>query len=465
MKILLISPAYPPHPEVGAVRAGNLVRTFLEAGHDVTLLTEQLAGVEYPALSTPGNLRVVPVNVGTPYAKRLHALLPSRQRPVASLDPDALERGPGDSASSGVRSRNPLKQAVLALLSLPDREQHMVLPFIRRGREVLRAEAFELLYSTAPPFSAHLAGLWLHRRTGVPWVAEFRDPWNYIGLPRAAAKHFLSRRLDSLLEHRVLRSADAIVTVTEAARELMIGRLPATQSGKVLLARNGIPDWPGDEPAPASIAGQPGPFTMVYAGSLHMGRNPVRFFQGLSRFINQHGVPPSGLQVRFVGRCHEFRGIPLAGLLDQLGLKPYVTLEGLLPHDQVRTLLWNADVLLMFAQHQPLQVPNKLYEYLAVGAPIMAFVDQEGESARLLSTVPGAELLFEPDAAQVAESLARLFARRAARANGGRPRHQPDRNLRTSVQLGALVAELEARFGSRTGRPSRAALLHSLSGL
>ena len=36
---------------------------------------------------------------------------------------------------------------------------------------------FDVILSSAYPVTAHLVGRRLHRRVGVPWVAEYRDPF------------------------------------------------------------------------------------------------------------------------------------------------------------------------------------------------------------------------------------------------------------------------------------------------
>src|SRR4029079_15886331 len=43
-------------------------------------------------------------------------------------------------------------------------------------REVRRNRP-EVLYTTSAPYVSHLAGLVVHRLTGIPWVADFRDEW------------------------------------------------------------------------------------------------------------------------------------------------------------------------------------------------------------------------------------------------------------------------------------------------
>jgi glycosyltransferase involved in cell wall biosynthesis len=435
MKILMISPAYPPHPEVGAVRAGNLVRAFLARGHPVILLTHRPPGLA-DVVAEPG-LRVIPVTVGESLPRRLRRWLPGR--PTAPDSGDGA--GAGWEARDRRRNRVSFRRTVLALLSTPDIDRHLVGPFVRAAREVLRRESADLLFTTAPPYSTHLAGLTLRRRTGIPWIAEFRDPWHHPQSTRPAFQDPVSRRIDAILERRVLRHADAIVAVTEGSRAFIRAKVPPDRRGSVLLARNGVPDWPGQE----SPGTRSGPFTIVYTGSLYMGRNPLRFFEGVARLLAERGLGPSQIRVRFVGGSHEFRGMPLAALVDRLGLTGVVCLEPARPHHLMPALLREADALLLFAQQQPLQVPNKLYEYLAVGVPILAFVDREGESARLLSEVGRSEQLADPEATEVAAAIARLMDEAPMEASGAAARALE--GLRTEAQLRQLVAELEQRFG------------------
>lgn len=56
-----------------------------------------------------------------------------------------------------------------------------------------------------------------------------------------------------------------------------------------------------------------------------------------------------------------------------------------------------SDLLLLLAQNQPDQVPQKLYEYLGTRVPIIAFVDRGGETARMLERVGGHHTVFDND--------------------------------------------------------------------
>jgi hypothetical protein len=60
---------------------------------------------------------------------------------------------------------------------LPDSYVGWVPFALRAGARLLRAQRYDMLMTTSSPDSAHLIGRGLARRFGVPWVADFRDPW------------------------------------------------------------------------------------------------------------------------------------------------------------------------------------------------------------------------------------------------------------------------------------------------
>jgi hypothetical protein len=71
------------------------------------------------------------------------------------------------------------------------------------------------------------------------------------------------------------------------------------------------------------------------------------------------------------------------------GLDGIVHLEGWMPHAEAQARLESADLLLLLAESQPLQVPNKLYEYLGTGRPLFVFADKDGETAAMIGALGG----------------------------------------------------------------------------
>ena len=75
---------------------------------------------------------------------------------------------------------------------------------VKKGKELLDSQKFDLIFSSGPPHSVHLIGRKLAKVSHVKWVADFRDPWTdrfyYLENPRNS----LTTWIDGLLEKKVL---------------------------------------------------------------------------------------------------------------------------------------------------------------------------------------------------------------------------------------------------------------------
>lgn len=397
MKVLLVAQAYPPYPVVGAMRAKKIADMFRERGHDVTVVTERLKDEQPGVRVSEQRLVVRTIDAGLPYRLRLVALrnrLQGREVSLSSWDgPASALQDPEASASPNRLSRavDAVKGLVVALLRLPDDQQHFVAPAFRLGRQIVDS-GVDLVYTTAPAFSTHFVGLLL-QRCGARWVAEFRDPWTTEGHGRYRAAAPLLRRLDRWMERRCLYRADKIVAVTESVGRQLAAKLPAEQRGKIVVAMNGIDQLEAREASPDPQH----PFSIVHTGSFYHDRDPRPFLEALGAWMRDEALGVNDVQVDFAGRCRHYGNVSVERIVEDLGLAEVVRFHDWLPTAAVQDMLRRADLLLLLATSQPAQVPNKLFEYLAVRVPILAVVDEAGESEAILRAVGGQYVLTSPD--------------------------------------------------------------------
>jgi len=278
-----------------------------------------------------------------------------------------------------------LRRAVLSFLWLPDDELRFVLPALKVSRRLMREHRIDLVYTTSPPHSSHLIGLRLRSSADVRWVAEFRDPWTDQRTPNRVDHWFgPAEAIHRWLELRCLRAADHIVTVTESTRALLASRVVRENGEKVILALNGIV-----ERQPRTTVPLPAPFRIVHAGTFYLDRDPRPFLHALAATRRSRKIGPADIQVDFVGRCRSFGGISVEAEVEALGLSDIVHFHDWMEPAKAQAIIGTADLLLLLACSQPLQVPNKLFDYLGSGVPVLAIVDSGGESERMLSSVGG----------------------------------------------------------------------------
>jgi glycosyltransferase involved in cell wall biosynthesis len=205
--------------------------------------------------------------------------------------------------------------------------------------------------------------------------------------------------VDAWLERRCMRSADRVVAVTAAAAKEMAERRRDPES--VVLVRNGIPALPESRhigPVPPSTER-----LIVYVGTLYHRRDPRPFLLGLAALRRMGRL--TAVRVDFIGNCSHYDGVDLSALCNDLGIGDVVRFVPSVPHAECQDRIRAADLLLLFAQHQPVQVPQKLYEYMATGLPMIAFADAEGETAAMLREVGGHHLITDDDPEAIAHTL------------------------------------------------------------
>ncbi len=396
-RVVLIAYHFPPDPAVGSLRAAKVARAFRDAGHRVDVVTARLPGETGARLTEDPALVVHPVALlPTPrdVFARLKARLPTPRRGRQGAD------GAGRVGWVPPTQVAGWKRLLFSLLWLPDDRQGFILPAWRKARGLVRGGA-RLVYSTAPPYSPHLVGLALRSVKGVRWVMELRDPWADNDWKPWWVRTRATDALDARLERLCLGRADLVVTVSEGIRRSLAARLPARDGSRLLVVLNGI------EHLASSVRSgrRPGPIRITYAGTFYYRRDPRPFLRGLAAACRKHRMGPEQVRVDFIGACRSVGTVSVEREIDMLGLTDVVRIQDWLPHAAAKAVIEESDVLLLLAQQQPDQVPNKLYEYLETRRPILAFADADGETARMLRQVGGHHVVTGDDEAEVQRAL------------------------------------------------------------
>jgi glycosyltransferase involved in cell wall biosynthesis len=397
-RVVLVAYHYPPDPAVGSLRARNVALAMNEAGYDVHVVSTALPDV--PADTRDGPIRVLRVaNTRTlrdvlAAAKRLGGWRPWRKRAPQSHD----EQSP-TGAWKRPEKVSTIRRWIGALTWLPDDRQGFIVPATRAAGNLLGPSGNDILYTTAPPFSDFIVGLLLRTRRRCRWILDFRDPWTDPKKPWFV-RAWLTDVIEEWAERRSLMLSDGVVTVTNAFAEVLKRRFGDRITPKLILVRNGIPQF-----ISGNGSADRGVLRIVYAGTFYFGRDPKPFLRALAAARRRPEAAGRRLDVRLVGDCRHFNGEPIAPEIQRLGLSDVVTFIDWLPRAESVELMRSADVLLLLAQRQPLSVPQKLYEYLGMGKPILAIVDDHGESAQLLREIGGHLVVGQDDDAALERTL------------------------------------------------------------
>jgi glycosyltransferase involved in cell wall biosynthesis len=285
------------------------------------------------------------------------------------------------------------------------------------SRSAIRHERPDALFTSGPPHAIHLLGRHLHRRYGLPWLVDFRDPWAAGGLSALHGRP--PSRWDVRAERSVLRDADRIIANTPRAMELLATAFPQHRVKMVSITNGFDPDsFSVLDPAPRD----PGAVSLVHPGEVYASRDPRPLLEAIRAL--KPGEIPEGrpLRVRFIGR--QGPGAPILNdLIRESGLQDIVTFTGQVPYSRSLAEMVAADVLLLLdSAGRRAGVPAKLYEYLGAGRPVLALADPGGDVDWVLRESGTPYRIAPPlDASRIHDALVSLLreASAAPAANDG----------------------------------------------
>lgn len=336
-RLLLISYVFPPAPSPGAQRPGYLARYLPNYDWAVTVLTRS-AGLP------PFECSIATTHSGVPVQSRIRGFL------------DANGQTPDSSLRYAMRA---VKDATL----FPDTAMPWIPRAVTTGLKLLRERQYDAIFSTALPASAHVVGAFLAQSSGLPWIADYRDPW--------AGNDYVKRRgfrrsLEEALERFLLRRADAVTTISQSIAE----KLSIFHSRKDV---DVIPNAYDPDEWLSIPKVKPSQFNLVYTGSMYDGkRSPELLFSALSKLRDRGEQAATDAHIHFYGPNSGNVGVEAR----QSGVHAHVHQYGIVERLEAMKAQRSAAALLIFLNMDPStshEMGSKVLEYIGAQRPIIAF--------------------------------------------------------------------------------------------
>jgi glycosyltransferase involved in cell wall biosynthesis len=371
-RALVVAYDFPPRRTSGVYRTTNLTKHLFRLGWQATVLTVERREGDF---EDPTVLFGFPPQIPIERTKDLN--VSGWENRVAA----------GIRATGGLKShpkdiRQPLRDRwvrsvgdfVRSCLYFPDDTVGWVPRTFARAAELHFRCNFDLVYTTSPPRSAPVVGLLLKILFGIPWVAEFRDPW----YPRPRP---VRRRAERWLLGCMLRRADRVVLISKGhASELERSyRVPVN---KLAVVSNGYEENDFEQAAGRPCDFLPaGYFHFSHFGTVYPGFSG-RFFDALADLLRECPELRAKLRVNVIGSPDDvvWQHAAEGPLYEVLKLHSFVS------HDVALAAMRASDCLLVFLGNRDvarLSGLGKIYDYLRVGRPVLA-VAYEGGTTELV---------------------------------------------------------------------------------
>jgi glycosyltransferase involved in cell wall biosynthesis len=262
---------------------------------------------------------------------------------------------------------------------------------VKVGRKLLMEENYDVIFSTAPPYTCHLIGAALSKEFMIPLVLDYRDAW--VDNPLHFYVTPFHKMLHQKLEKKVLRASNRIITINRRIKEIMLRRYKFLSYNDISIIPQGYDpeDFQVDNARKLPFSKK---MRFTYAGTFYRNRTPKYFLRALSEIVKANPKLRNRIEALFIGN---FRKENLA-LIDALGLSDIVKVHGYLDHKSTVQYLMASDVLWMTignGKGEDMVSTGKLYEYIGSRKPILGLVPDG--IARNTIIESGAGRVLNPD--------------------------------------------------------------------
>ena len=368
--VLIITYYWPPGAGAGVFRWLKFSKYLRQFGWAPVIYTP--TNPESPVLDdsllqdVSDEVRVIKRRIWEPY--RYYKILTGKkqsEKVQTGFLNERMKPGFGEKAATWIRGN----------LFIPDARKYWIKPSVRFLAGWLKENPADAIVSTGPPHSMHMIALGLKEQTGLPWLADFRDPWTQIDF---YDKLMLSKRADRkqrMLEQKVLRSADQLVAVSKHTAS----GLEDICNRQVTVVTNGYdPDDFTDLPAYKQNK-----FILTHLGAMNADRNPRILWKALSELVQHNSALREQLVINLIGKTD----ISVKLDIEENGLAENTNFISHLPHKKALRKASQSAMLLLPLNNTPNVLgiaPGKLYEYLALKRPILCFGPMEGDAANII---------------------------------------------------------------------------------
>lgn len=408
-RVLIITYYWPPSGGSGVQRWVKFARYLPELGWQPVIYTPE--NPELTSVDTsledeiPTEVEVIRRKIFEPYSimRRLTGKTDARANdPNAVVTPiNAQKKGKMQNLMLWIRGN----------CFIPDPRCFWILPSVHFLKKYLKEHPVDVIVSTGPPHSMHLIARKLSLDTGLPWIADFRDPWTKMFYFKHLKLTALSSSIHKRLEKSVLDAAKVIVAVSPLVRQDFMEMTHTP----VELITNGYDESDFDQAIEELNVSEAGygasndqTFSLVHTGLFAADGNPEVLWKVLGKIAAENEDFRNRLRIRLVGKTDalildSIHSAGLGGSLENLG---YVN------HSDAVKEQCKAGVLILPLRKEPeyhATVPGKVFEYIASRRPVLGIGDTTGAMAGILAEAQAGKTFGWDDEAGMENEIRRLW--------------------------------------------------------
>ena len=371
-KLLLITYHWPPMGGGGVQRWLKMSKYLRHYGWEPVIFTVSDAEISLPDESllreVPEGTETIRTPIWEPFG--LYKKITGKKGDE-KVQPGFLNEGEGGSW------QQELAYWIRGNVFIPDAKRFWIRPAVKSLLKYLKNHKVDALVSTGPPHTTHIIALQAKAKTGLPWLADFRDPWTFVDYYDKLRLSKWADKKHHQLEKKVIDTADQTITVTPSWAADFNRRDFAK---KVEVVTNGYDPADFLDQEKVALHSQ---FTLTHIGSMNADRNPHHLWPQLAKIISENEDFAKSFMLRLIGPVD----YSVLAAIKKYDLKDHVQHTKNMPHVEVIPELQRSALLLLPLNDTPNidgVVPGKLFEYIGARRPILCIGKPTGDAANII---------------------------------------------------------------------------------
>ena len=371
-KVLIISYYWPPAGGIGVHRCLKFAKYLREFGWEPVICTAD--NPEYPVLDE-GNFKdvhkdvvVLKTKIWEPYS--IFKFITGKKKRDRIHNVFLEEEKPNFAHKLGIWIRGNI--------FIPDARKFWISPSVKFLSKYLKENPVDVLFTNGPPHSTHMIAYGVKKNLGIPWHADFQDPWTQVDYFPQLMLNPISKRIHRTMEQRVFRSADKITICSDRWK---------TDFESIGARDVDVIVWGYDEDDFKNISVPLSPkFTLSHFGSLGPDRNAKILWKALSIITKEDKKFTKDLEIELVG----FIGHAIIDEITSLGLADNLKLSAHISREETLERMCQSQALLLILNDMPNvkgRLPGKLFEYLASRRPILVVGPEDSDASKIVHGV------------------------------------------------------------------------------
>lgn len=288
-------------------------------------------------------------------------------------------------------------------LFIPDPRRFWVRPAVRFLSSYLEKNEIDAIVTTGPPHSMHFIGRVLKKKTGITWIADFRDPWSDWDMLDKLRVSPVARKIHLQMEKRVLQSANLVLSVNHRLAEALSEK---SNGMNVAVITNGVDDEDFQQVCEAPHTHK---FRITHIGLLNEIRDPTYLWEVLEELCEEEKEFSQDLEILLAGMVSD-------SILDRLQrsavLSTCVVHLDYIPHQEVFGYYKTSSMLLLLlnqTEKSSLVLPGKLFEYLLANTPIMTLGTSESDVRDILKETHSGDVFSFDDKEKMRKMIRKTY--------------------------------------------------------